>query len=218
MGRSHTRSNPRIAAARTILRTGRRGRDGGPTDADEGFTLIELMVVLLIMAILLAIAIPTFLGVTSGAKVTAAQSNLANAVITAKTIFSKTGSYPTSSATFLADLDKVDPSIDFTTGFAQKGSNSVSFGVAIQVRTDVGFAALDGNTDCWIANDNESTRPLTTASTTITLPPGTSYAWVHTATCKVSKALFKVPGPYVTGVHNSTTWQPNFKTLSRTST
>jgi type IV pilus assembly protein PilA len=31
---------------------------------DAGFTLIELMVVLLIMAILLAIAIPTFLGVS----------------------------------------------------------------------------------------------------------------------------------------------------------
>ena len=29
---------------------------------DAGFTLIELMVVLLILAILLAIAIPTFLG------------------------------------------------------------------------------------------------------------------------------------------------------------
>ncbi len=36
-------------------------------DAEGGFTLIELMVVLLIIAILLAIAIPTFLGVTSSA-------------------------------------------------------------------------------------------------------------------------------------------------------
>ena len=34
---------------------------------DSGFTLIELMVVLLILAILLAIAIPTFLSVTGGA-------------------------------------------------------------------------------------------------------------------------------------------------------
>ena len=39
----------------------------GDIGEDAGFTLIELMVVLLILAILLAIAIPTFLGVTGGA-------------------------------------------------------------------------------------------------------------------------------------------------------
>ena len=46
----------------------------------SGFTLIELMVVLLIIAILLAIAIPTFLGVTSSANDRATQSNLTNAL------------------------------------------------------------------------------------------------------------------------------------------
>jgi type IV pilus assembly protein PilA len=46
--------------------------------SEGGFTLIELMVVLLIIAILLAIAIPTFLGVTSSANDRAAQSNLTN--------------------------------------------------------------------------------------------------------------------------------------------
>ena len=43
---------------------------------DSGFTLIELMVVLLILAILLAIAIPTFLGTTKTANDRAVQSNL----------------------------------------------------------------------------------------------------------------------------------------------
>ena len=52
--------------------------------ADAGFTLIELMVVLLILAILLAIAIPTFLGVTGGANDRAAQSNINTALTTAK--------------------------------------------------------------------------------------------------------------------------------------
>ena len=45
------------------------------------------MVVLLILAILLAIAIPTFLGVTKSANDRAAQSNLNTALINAKTIF-----------------------------------------------------------------------------------------------------------------------------------
>jgi len=52
----------------------------GGEEAEAGFTLIELMVVLLILAILMAIAIPTFLGVTGSANDRAAQSNLTNAI------------------------------------------------------------------------------------------------------------------------------------------
>ena len=48
-------------------------------DEDEGFTLIELMVVVLIIAILIAIAIPTFLGARQRAQDRAAQSSLRNA-------------------------------------------------------------------------------------------------------------------------------------------
>jgi type IV pilus assembly protein PilA len=53
---------------------------------EDGFTLIELMVVVLIIAILIAIAIPTFLGAQDRARDRGAQSNLRNAVTAAKTI------------------------------------------------------------------------------------------------------------------------------------
>lgn len=55
-------------------------------DDEDGFTLIELMVVVLIIAILIAIAIPTFLGVQNRAKDRAAQSDLRNALTAAKTV------------------------------------------------------------------------------------------------------------------------------------
>ena len=55
-------------------------------DEDEGFTLIELMVVVLIIAILIAIAIPTFLGAQDRARDRGAQSDLRNALTAAKTI------------------------------------------------------------------------------------------------------------------------------------
>jgi type IV pilus assembly protein PilA len=55
-------------------------------DEEDGFTLIELMVVVLIIAILLAIAIPTFLGAQDRARDRGAQSELRNALTAAKTI------------------------------------------------------------------------------------------------------------------------------------
>jgi type IV pilus assembly protein PilA len=53
---------------------------------EEGFTLIELMVVVLIIAILIAIAIPTFLGAQNRARDRGTQSDLRNALTAAKTI------------------------------------------------------------------------------------------------------------------------------------
>ena len=59
--------------------------------AETGFTLVEIMVVLLIIAILLSIAIPTFLGTTASANDRAVQSNLSNGLIEAATQYQAKG-------------------------------------------------------------------------------------------------------------------------------
>jgi len=60
---------------------------------DRGFTLIELMVVVLIIAILLAIAIPTFLGLRERAQDRASQSDLRNGLTAAKAFYTDDETY-----------------------------------------------------------------------------------------------------------------------------
>ena len=77
------------------------------TKNDRGFTLIELMIVILIVAILIAIAIPTFLGQRNSAEDAAAKSSLKNALTTEKAFFA-------GSQAFTADLDllsEIEPSL-----------------------------------------------------------------------------------------------------------
>jgi type IV pilus assembly protein PilA len=77
---------------------------------EEGFTLIELMVVVLIIAILIAIAIPTFLGARQRAQDRAAQSNLRNALTAEKTYYTDNQAYTAT----VASISPIETSISFT--------------------------------------------------------------------------------------------------------
>src|SRR6201987_251102 len=77
---------------------------------DNGFTLIELMVVVLIIAILIAIAIPTFLGARQRAQDKQAQSNIRNALTTEKTYYVDNQAYTATAA----NLSAIETSLDFS--------------------------------------------------------------------------------------------------------
>jgi type IV pilus assembly protein PilA len=90
-------------------------------DEDRGFTLIELMVVVLIIAILIAIAIPTFLGARKRAQDRASQSNLRNALTAEKTYYTDAQAY-TSDGNTTSGLGSIEPSLKFDSNTTTPGA------------------------------------------------------------------------------------------------
>ena len=120
---------------------------------DEGFTLIELMVVVLIIAILIAIAIPTFLGARERAQDRAAQSDIRNAFTAEKVIYTDDQAYTTSAAALTA----VEPSLSFTPGATVTDNGTVYVHVTSAGGVDtlyLGKASASG--DCFYLRDIES--------------------------------------------------------------
>ena len=122
---------------------------------DEGFTLIELMVVVLIIAILIAIAIPTFLGARKRAQDRAAQSSLRNAVTAAKAIFTDDEDY---AAADQSKLQEGEPALQFLGAAASTDQNDVSH-TSSEVVSTTGkhnrfvAAAQSATGTCWYVQD-----------------------------------------------------------------
>jgi len=109
-------------------------------DDEQGFTLIELMVVVLIIAILIAIAIPTFLGARQRAQDRAAQSDLRNALTAEKTYYTDNQVYTATAATMLA----IEPSLKWgTTTLVSVSADTLSVCVQETSKSGTIFGLLD---------------------------------------------------------------------------
>ncbi len=156
---------------RTMKTRVARGRYG----KDEGFTLIELMVVVLIIAILLAIAIPTFLGAQNKAKDRSAQSSLRNTLTAAKTIYTDKQLFTDATT---AALTLAEPNLVFIAA-ATSSADPKSVSIAATADTFIAASKSKAGTCFYIKED------LTNGTAT-----GTRYQKVASAaTCKASDAV-----------------------------
>lgn len=141
--------------------------------SEEGFTLIELMVVVLIIAVLLAIAIPTFLGAQTKAKERNAQSSARNALTAASTVYADTGSFSTSDA-MRTSLGTVEPSMTYA------ATSTTPKSVSVVVDASVLYLGVKSDTNtCYYIRESK-TAPTQFASAAAALGACTASATAGT--------------------------------------
>jgi len=131
------------------------------TGADSGRTLVEFMVALLVLAVLLAIAIPSFVSATRSADDRAARSILDTALVHTKVQFQKIGQLYVTSATLVSTLSAVELSLA-SQSTASTGQNQVSVSTA-----------GDGSAWCWrcTRRRRRTAAPSSTRRRSPTEPP-----------------------------------------------
>lgn len=152
--------------ARCNLMQARSRRTG-----DEGFSLVELMVVVLVIGVLLAVAVPSFLAARNRAADRAVQANLRQALTAELAYFAKEQAFTQDDAL----LAGVEPSL----GWTDDRSDMALSNEAIYVSVSGNVLTLAGrsraNQCFWIRVVAQTTEPRYAANDCIPDPPAGQY-------------------------------------------
>jgi type IV pilus assembly protein PilA len=94
-------------------------------DDEQGFTLIELMVVVMILGILLVMGLPTYIGVKTRFQDRAAQTDLRNSVLAARILFTDNATFTNANSAPGTGLVAIVPNMCYVDGAtaSQAGGN-----------------------------------------------------------------------------------------------
>lgn len=121
--------------------------------SDDGFTLIELMMVILIIAILIAVLLPTFFGATKRANDRSMQTGLRNALTAAKAVYVDGQDYTLATT---AKLNTEGAPVTFIdAAVAPSGPNEVS--VDPVSADEIVLAGQSKSGTCFYVTDNGAT-------------------------------------------------------------
>jgi type IV pilus assembly protein PilA len=132
---------------------------------EGGFTLLELVVVHSVVAILVAVAIPSFLGARSAAQERAAQSDLRTALVAANTVYIDAQSFANMT---VGDLSTAEPSLRWQDGRFTTGPHTLAVNLSFNVATgpdpagepSILLAEDAGDGTCWYALQSDNDAPF----------------------------------------------------------
>lgn len=128
----------------------------------EGFSLIELVVVVVIIAVLLAIAIPTFLGARNRAEDRAAQASLRLALTAAKAVYTDKQSYADATESPTTGLPKVEPSLTYAAADTESSRDNL---VSVKAgASEWASAVRSGGGTCFFIHDTANGTRYGTAA------------------------------------------------------
>jgi len=158
---------------------GRQGRPGAEPVGDEGIARgglgLRLLGVGVVVVVVAALAVPRAFGTGGGAGDSSTQSNLMNAVASARTVFVDSGEQYNSEALLVSELAQGEPELAVT--FSQVTSQPANSVDVIMSPDERVLLAVGRSPDgrCWDIEDNEEPTPNAPVPADWTPEPGVSY-------------------------------------------
>ena len=117
---------------------------------ERGFTLVELMVVILIVAVLMLVALPTLLGARTRAYDRATQADIRNAFAAEKAYYTDTLTYTTNPATMTA----IEAAITYVAGDTPAVTHIVYLDLD-PIPNTIYVSALSNSGTCWYLMESD---------------------------------------------------------------